>query len=64
MVQVMQKVRLERQLYNDWRYIIPNMPTSGSRGRVEEGDKFYVLINMHSDTDCSLYTQSIIPIPM
>ena len=54
----------EAVIYNDWRYIIPNMPTSGSRGRVEEGDKFYVLINMHSDTDCSLYTQSIIPIPM
>lgn len=54
----------EAVIYNDWRYIIPNMPTSGTRGRVEKGDKFYVLINMHSDTDCSLYTQSIIPMPM
>lgn len=46
----------EKYVKNDWRYLIPNDSNSGEReGSLLNKGKFYVLINLPDDIDCSKY---------
>ncbi|MDN6600213.1 MAG: hypothetical protein L0L13_13360, partial [Tetragenococcus koreensis] len=46
----------DKYVTNDWRYLIPNDSNSGERkGALENEGKFYVLINLPEDIDCSKY---------